>query len=530
MKNTNIFDRGRIVTAKYLKTGVPAYDGNPLIEALPPILSTEQAAKRLAYFPKFEEHMRRADKHIRYHHIRSCLKFFSPLDIHLDLERQYACAIRMGYSERNPLIPGHWGGVQEVIDSYDGNAFDQYGSYDLYNSTAALGFNIVGVSGGGKSQSIRRILSTFPQVIYHKEYKQKNLTESQLVWLKVDCPFDGSTKGLCINLFQAVDAILNTNYEDIYVGERTSADELIPDIAKVFANHHLGILVIDEIQRLSLSKSGGVEKMLNFFVQLVNTIGVPVCLVGTFKALAIFTGNFSQMRRGTGQGDIIWDRMNYDNEWERFVRSMWKYEFTHKQTPDNKMERLKEVLYEETQGIIDLAIKAFIFAQERVIEDSSERITPGVIRSVVRDRFKMLRPALEAFKKKDKQAMIVFEDAYSTFVGKYLTENFYSPENGKEPKKTSTQITGAIAHEPETKVLLNESLDNVEKFFKTELTVSAESNLDSLLNEKQVTQNETNINGAENSFDSRSLKVLSQIQENTENNSNAVLREAGLNI
>lgn len=41
--------------------------------------------------------------------------------------------------------------------------------------------------------------------------------------------------------------------------------------------HALGLLAIDEIQHLSRSKSGGSQEMLNFFVTMVNTIGVPLC-------------------------------------------------------------------------------------------------------------------------------------------------------------------------------------------------------------------------------------------------------------
>ena len=44
--------------------------------------------------------------------------------------------------------------------------------------------------------------------------------------------------------------------------------------------HAIGVLIIDEIQHLSMSKSGGVEKMLNFFVTLVNVIGLPVVMIG----------------------------------------------------------------------------------------------------------------------------------------------------------------------------------------------------------------------------------------------------------
>ena len=456
MDNSNIFDCGRIVKAKYRKTEVAIYDGNPLIEALPSILDAARAGQRISYFSKMDEGSRTAPDHIRYHHIRSYLKFFFPLDIHLDLERRLSSAVRMGYSERNPLKKDHWKQMGNALDS-----FDQYGDYEDYNSTTAFGFNVIGASGNGKSQSFRRVLGLYPQVIYHREFE--NFTETQLVWLKLDCPFDGSIKGLCINLFQAIDAILHTNYQENYIKGRSGTDEMISSLARVAANHHLGVLVIDEIQRLSLAKSGGVEKMLNFFVQIVNTIGVPVCLVGTFKAMPLFTGNFSQARRGTG---IIWDRMSFDDEWAVFFNSMWKYEITRHITPESKLHRLSEVLYEETQGIIDLAIKAFIFAQERAIDDGSERITPGIIRSVVRDKFKMLLPALEAFRRKDKKAMAKFEDAYSGFVGEYLVNNFNQIPTDELPLLSSTRIVGEITQEPEIKNLLDKSVENINAFFK----------------------------------------------------------------
>ena len=52
------------------------------------------------------------------------------------------------------------------------------------------------------------------------------------------------------------------------------------------------MLVIDEVQRISKASSGGVGEMLNFFTELVNTIGVPIVLVGTYKALSVLMGEF----------------------------------------------------------------------------------------------------------------------------------------------------------------------------------------------------------------------------------------------
>jgi len=71
--------------------------------------------------------------------------------------------------------------------------------------------------------------------------------------------------------------------------------------------HAIGVLVIDEIQHLSMSRSGGVEKMLNFFVTLVNVIGLPVVMVGTPKARPIFEMDLRSARRGAGFGALLWE-------------------------------------------------------------------------------------------------------------------------------------------------------------------------------------------------------------------------------
>lgn len=46
--------------------------------------------------------------------------------------------------------------------------------------------------------------------------------------------------------------------------------------------HAIGLLIIDEIQHLNIKP--GADKMLNFFVTLVNVISLPVIMVGTPKA------------------------------------------------------------------------------------------------------------------------------------------------------------------------------------------------------------------------------------------------------
>lgn len=87
---------------------VSDYNGNPLIEALPPIHDVATVAAKISHLPDFDESIKEADAETRYHYIQARSRFFVPLNVHLDLERRFSCALRMGYLARNPLKTGYW--------------------------------------------------------------------------------------------------------------------------------------------------------------------------------------------------------------------------------------------------------------------------------------------------------------------------------------------------------------------------------------------------------------------------------------
>lgn len=444
-----IINKGRSVDAIYVTPEVPEWADNLLIGALPKAIDVKDAGNRLAQEPRYDEHLRTAPGVIRRLLLHNAMKFlFIPLDIHLDLHQRLQCAIRVGYADRNPLVPDYVSQLEARLDK-----FDQYATPNGLvidgSATTASGFNILGLSGGGKSRSILRCLHLLPQTISHSQFHGRNFTCKQLVWLKLDCPFDGNPKGLCIQFFNIVDAIMGTDYSRNYTKMRRITDELLSYLAIVAANHSLGVIIVDEIQRLSLAKSGGAEKMLNFFVQLVSTIGVPVILVGTYKAMPILNGEFSQIRRGTGQGDMIWDRMENDAQWRHFVESLWRYQYVSQDSsPDDRDKEgvmLRDVLYEETQGIIDFAVKLFTFAQERAIETGRERLDAGVIRRVAKDKLKIPRRVLHALRTKDMRILEQFEDIYPSTMKDYLSGQDVEPS-----------LSGKLKSSPEIKAILED--------------------------------------------------------------------------
>jgi hypothetical protein len=395
---------GRMVEATYRDPLIPGYRGNPLIETLPPILTVNETIALLQYKPDYDKRNRTLPVELRLHLIQDAMRFFKPLPVHLDLEQRFSRMIRAGYQERNPVQRGFRPAAKQRLD-----AFNIEGGTP--NRLRPNGFTILGMSGVGKTTGVEAILSLYPQIVVHTCYQERPFTHVQLIWLKLDCPHDGSIRGLCLDFFQTIDQLLDTHYYQHYARRgRATTDELLPALARVGAAHSLGVLVIDEIQHLNGSKSGGASRMLNFFVQLVNIIGMPVVLVGTPKARAVLTGEFRQARRAAGQGDLVWDRLPADALWELFMSALWPYQYTQRPTP--LTPALSHALYDESQGILDLAVKLYMLSQGRAITTGQETITEATIRSVAADSLRLAQPMLAALRSGDRQRLLCFEDIY----------------------------------------------------------------------------------------------------------------------
>lgn len=381
--------REKFNKAIYLEQEIQEYKGNPLIEALPPILSIGEAYEKMRFEPLYHLKERQLSEELRYHMLFRLQQFFQPVTQHLDLERRISRLIRSGYISRNPLS-------NNEIKFLTGRGSDV--------PSSASSFTLMGFSGIGKTSAIEKVLSLYPQVILH----ENPINRLQVVWLKLNCPHDGSLKTLCIDFFSKLDKILGTNYLSKYGNPRNSISALVLNMGRIARIHCIGALIIDEIQHLLTTKDSGSEKMMNFFVTLINEIGIPVILIGTMKARAVLQQDFRQARRGSGQGDMVWEQMQFDDDWHMLIEEMWKYQWTSNFTP--LTDDLKKTIYEESQGIVDIAVKLFSLAQSRAIETGNERITSKAIIQVGKEDLKLVQPMLNALKSGRESEIARYED------------------------------------------------------------------------------------------------------------------------
>lgn len=198
-------------------------------------------------------------------------------------------------------------------------------------------------------------------------------------------------------------------------GRSASQENLIQAMARVASIHSLGLLVIDEIQALNQAKSGGAERMLNFFVQLINSIGIPVVLVGTLKARFLFGTEFRQARRATGYTPIMWKPMDATHDWMTFLEVIWDYQYTQHKVPFST--QVAKYMYDLCQGITDIAIKLFIGTQCNAIIQGTEKITPDLLKHTASTLFPLLEPFLSALRTNDVERLSRMEDIEPLRIG-----------------------------------------------------------------------------------------------------------------
>ncbi|ASS66971.1 ATP-binding protein [Paenibacillus sp. RUD330] len=386
------------VVAEYREQIIKDYAGNPYIECLPDVMSPQQVIEQLAYYPPFDPNERLLESYMRVHLLQRLNQFFQPLEEHLRLESTISTMLRNGYLDRNPFSSSYI----RRLTSEDGAS----GSL-TYQSSSAKSLTLVGISGSGKTSSLAKILSLTPQVIVHSKYRGKDFPRYQVSHLRIEAPYDGSLKALCLQFFMTIDALLGTNYMEKHGNGRKSTNVMIPIISKLLLNLGLGLLCIDEVQHLSMARSGGGSAVLNFFTTLINTANIPIILVGTPKSLNVLQSEFRQARRGlNGHGNFFWDRLKKDATWELFIHGLWKYQWVRNSV--ELTDEISSIFYEETQGIPDIAVKLFMMTQARAISSGNETITGSLIRKVAKDQLKLIRPMIDALKSGRKS--LVYQD------------------------------------------------------------------------------------------------------------------------
>jgi hypothetical protein len=414
---TNPLAPGEVRFAEYREQFIPEFRGNPFLETLPDVLEPDEMRAVMVQPPQeYDFEALRVRRPGERRLAAAGLAYYrDAVGIHMELAARLTNLLRWGYVARNPIHPAFQAGITARERSIRVTGKDQY----LFVSGApvpqqywptATGLTLLGITGIGKTVAVEQWMKLYPQLYIHTEYAGKPFVHTQVTFLRVQCPDNGSIHALIENFFQAMDTLhhsvpMDTGYRDGYQNGRRSILELIPAMARLAAQHGLGVLILEEVQDL---KPRGAGPILSFLVQLVNTIGVPVVLLGGLEALPILTEQFRQARRGQTEGDMIIGRAQMGREFRAFCERMWQYQYTTERGP--LTDDVVEALYEGSQGITQYVVLLHKLAQERAISLGRPYVTATIIRSVARDSISLARPVLNAIATGNKRFLQLMED------------------------------------------------------------------------------------------------------------------------
>lgn len=406
--------------ANYQPQRLPQYKGNPLIEALPRVMTDEQLFEALTLLPEFEPEQRTWSSEERIQMLLTLSNFMIPLSRHMKLARTLDAMLRAGYVGRVPRTPEH---ARRLQKTYELQKVGTQAAQSVLDSNPQLSTLLMGMSGMGKTTTTKRCFSHLPQVIYHPE-----LHIYQVTYLHVEMPSDGaSIKGLAHGILQQMDKLIPgaNYYENHALRGKPGADTLMRSVARVLNQHFVGFLIADEIQNLANSHKGK-QTVMTELVSACNELGMPILFIGTNKAAEVFSLDFRNSRRASGHGLEHWDRLSDTvepgkvDEWRDFIDILWTFQWVRNPVEIN--EHMATTMYHFSQGVIDIAIKLFASAQARAILDGTECVTPELIADVYNKELKLLHPMLDALRDNDIERLRMFADIAPIGVGGILND------------------------------------------------------------------------------------------------------------
>lgn len=355
-------------------------DNLSLIKKLPPMLSGSALEQALAILPEYDPEIVNQDAATRLIALSDLYKVFVPNQMSKEIYSKLYLALLRSLQKKDGILR-----VKQSLANHAVSMQQQEYSGILGGSDS---FTILGVSGIGKSSSISRAV----QLLTHDRIIETDQPYRKILpCVVVQCPFDSSVKGLLLEIIRVVDEQLGSSYYPKTTSVRATTDMLIGTVSTILLNH-VGILIVDEIQNVAISKNG--RNLLGVLLQLINCSGVSICMVGTPECQDFFTQAMQLARRSLG---LQYESMEYGAEFVDLCETLYQYQYVRNRTElDDATIRW---LYEHSNGSVSSVVTLLHDAQEIGILEGSEILGLETLNAAYRSRMKMLHSYIVPTKK-----------------------------------------------------------------------------------------------------------------------------------
>ena len=394
------------------------YAGNILIDGLGPLRSRLQVMKGLTLLPPIPKSMVDIPPHVALHLLMAVRDFHWPSIEDPSVHETIDLMVRRNYSYLDPSSAQTWACVSGQTS----------GPWKGRPPTFAAG--VVGYSGTGKTDTISRCLSSYPQVVHHAAFPRLVGSHKQLVYISVDIPPSGKLVDLAADLMRMTDKATGENRFAIDLSrERRDGMKMLDTWLQVASAHFLGILHLDEIQNLfklaTLKQRRGKasagnqapelsiieDQFLKWLLTLINTWQIPLLLSGTPDGMGALTRRLSTSARISTSGFHHFRHFESANDplfRNHFFQALGKYQYVQKKLPVD--DKLAETVHELTGGIQRLIVALWICAQRVALGRNKGDLQLSDFKDAASAYLAPVAPAVAALRSKDPTRMSKYED------------------------------------------------------------------------------------------------------------------------
>ena len=344
-----------------------------ILQLIPPMLTGAELHKALAVSPDYDTAIRQASAAERLVALNALYEVYYPFSMSSTIySKMYLSMIRSLQKKTGKLA------VQQRNSNHFGKGQSYFG---ICNSDS---YTLTGASGVGKSTAIARALELCQgnSIITLQSPYCKILPV-----LVVQCPWDSSIKGLFLSILKAIDEALDTTYYPNAAKSRVTTDLLIGMVSNALLNG-VGLLVVDEIQNVVNSRNG--TSLIGSLIQLINSSGVSICMVGTPECIPFFEQDYKLARRSLG---IHIGEIPFDADFAGFCATLYQYKYVSGEMI--LTDGIIQWLYDHSGGVTANVVSLIHDAQEIAILDGSETVTIETLNQAYSQRLGLLHSHIE---------------------------------------------------------------------------------------------------------------------------------------
>lgn len=361
------------LTTRWLNFDDPieAYRGNPLIGSLGRIPTKKQVIDILTHRPDYFESGRKLDSHLRPHAAFAMRQLFIPMATHVSVVQEVDLLLRQGYRHRNPLDMAYRRRIRKDRELLENKILPPQRFARMQ-----LGTSATGTAGTGKTISFEIATSRHPEVVEHSlELEGELIAFKQVPTLTLHMFQDASLKAFGIEFFNRLGQALQEPIRETWRVDSATGNAIQFLLLKACIDYNIGLIVVDELQNM---KAHGQDYtiVLAYFTRLMNTLGVPVAVIGTELARTLISADLPSARRFLGNIPPF-APIPKGPMWRQFLKELWRYQYLRTYTTADKFE---DLLHDISAGIPDIVVKLYLLIQLRLFGKKSEVITDKIIR------------------------------------------------------------------------------------------------------------------------------------------------------